>query len=131
MTLLKPTFSGNWFQRDLQHVGHDAHVVEHAVVGGTRHAIHDVLEIAHDFKTQMPTVLADTGAVIAAAAAPELLALDATLAAVITVPLNPIGWWNLLIALLKAAPKLAALIQSGEKLGSTLEVDVKTDAKTL
>ena len=127
----KPIYSKNPILDGIEHIGHGLHVAEHAVIGATIHTVHDVLVIADDFKKQMPTVLDETGAVIAAAAAPELLDVDATLGAMLATPVNPLCWWNLLLALLRAAPKIRTLVLAGKTLAATLNTDIKADLKQL
>lgn len=131
MSLAKPVYSKNPFLHAIEDVGHVVHEGEHVVVGVVVHSVRDVLVIASEFKKQLPTVLADNAAVIEAAGAPELLALDAALGIALASGVNPVLWWAVLVCLLKAAPAIAALIAKVKILATTLGVDVSGDIESL
>lgn len=131
MSEAQPTYSKHWLIRMGEKVGHGVHVAEHATVGFVTHGVRDVLVIADDFKKQMPTVLEDNGAVIDAAAAPELLALDAAFGVALAGAFNPAAWWTVLVCALKAAPKIAALATAVRTLYKTLGADISADVASL
>jgi hypothetical protein len=131
MSEAKPIYSKNPILDGLEHIGHGIHVAEHATVGFVTHGVRDVLVIADDFKAQMPTVLEDNGAVIDAAAAPDLLALDAAFGVALGTAFNPVAWWTVLVCALKAAPKIAALAAAVRTLYKTLGADISADAASL
>lgn len=126
-----PIYSKNPFLHGIEEIGHGIHVAEHATVGFVIHGVRDVLTIADDFKKQMPTVLEDDAAVIDAAAAPELLALDAAFGIALTGAFNPMAWWAVLVCTLKAAPKIAAMATAVRVLFKTLGQDISTDVAVL
>jgi hypothetical protein len=131
MTLTSPVFSKNPVLHAAEEIGHAIHEGESAVAGFVTHGVRDVLVIADDFKKQMPTVLEDDAAVVDAAAAPELLALDAAFGVALAGAFNPAAWWTVLVCTLKAAPKIAALVAAVKKLGTTLGTDLSVDAASL
>ena len=131
MTLTTPVFSKNPILDGVEHIGHDLHVAEHATVGFIMHGVRDVLVIADDFKKQMPTVLDDDAKVVEAAAAPQLLALDAAFGIALSGPINPLAWWNVFICVLKAAPAISTLVAAVKVLGATLGTDLSADVASL
>jgi hypothetical protein len=131
MTLTAPTYGKDPLIDGLEHIGHVVHEGEHAIVGFVTHGVRDVLVIADAFKKQMPTVLDDDAKVVEAAAAPELLALDAAFGIALSGPVNPVAWWNVLVCVLKAAPAISTLVTAVKVLGVTLGADVATDATAL
>jgi hypothetical protein len=126
MSESNPVYSTNPALNALEHIGHEAHVIEQAIVSPIATAVHKIIQIKAELQSQYPTLKSEVLTLIAAGEA--LAPFGATLTAIVAskglnIPLDE--------AALAQLPALAGAVQKFladlATLSGTVFADVKTD----